>query len=337
MKKRIIASVMITVLLIAALATNAFALSITGPQTVSNGETIILRIDGGSVEGVTADITTLGLELVMLSGGLSDASSVLLLEDYGGMVANYTYRVTAQEGQTVSFTLSNVIESQNMIDTPLPTQQWTATVGAPGASQTPAPSSSTAPSTEPSPSQQASSQPSGGQQTQTPASQQPSSSQPGQQTQTPPASQQPGGESQQPGQPSDGQPTQEPTDSTQPTDQGSAQPSDQPQASDSQQPAQSQQPSPTIGAGTPTNGGTPTGGNGGGTTNNGNNQQGGGGGAVTVTVTPGSGTTVVRLPKTADATTNMWLFACLTAGVGTIAIVAAKKCSIGKKEAESKQ
>lgn len=275
MNKRIFASVMVTLVLVASLAAGAMAISVTGPVTVQPGEQVTLRIDGGNVEGVTADIATVGLEIVSFSGGLSDETSVLLLADYGGMTATYTYRVTAEAGQTVSFTLSNVIESQNMVDTPVAGAGWQANVvsgdqpsESPSATPTPTEAPSASPSTSP--------------------SQEPSGS---------------------------------PSTDASPSVSATVSPSAAPSGSASTQP--SVQPSPTI------SGGTPSSGNQGGTitTPPSSGNQGGSGGT----------TTVVRLPKTADATTNMWIFASLTAAVGTIAIIAAKKCALGKKEAHDEQ
>lgn len=278
MKKKICASVMVALVLVAALATFASAaalIEINGPVTVQQGETVTLRVEVSGVEGITADVEATGMEIVSFSGGLSDATSLLLLEDYGGMTATYTYRVTAGPGQTATFTLRNVIESQDMVDSNGPDQGWQATVASGDQpSESPTPSPSQEPSAAPSPSDT---------------------------------------------------PSTAPSASAQPSDQQSPAPaSSAPAASESAQGGQqSQAPSPTIGASTPVASSSQ-------------------GGAAIVTVTPGSGgttggTTTVRLPKTADSTTNMWLFATLTAAVGTIAIIAAKKCAIGKKEAHDEQ
>lgn len=287
MKKRIFASVIIALMLVAAWSTSAFAVSVSGPVTVQQGETVTLTIEGGSVEGVTADIETMGLEIVSFSGGLSDETSILLLEDYGGMRATYMYRVTAGPGQTASFRLVNVIESVNMVDTAAPGAEWQANVVSDTPSESPSASPSTEPSTAPSEDQQPSTAPS--------ADQSPSQ-----------------------------QPSEQPSAAASESAVPSSEQSQQPAASQSA-PAQ-QSPAPQISGGTPSSG------------NGGQQQTPVPGGVVTVVPSNGGGTTtVVRLPKTADSTTNMWLFATLTAAVGTVAIIAAKKCAIGKKEAPDEQ
>ena len=258
MKKKLFVAMIVTFLTVMMFSASALALSITGPETVEQGQTITLTIDGGSVEGVTGNIRVSGLELVSYSGGLSDPETILLIAELGGMTGTYTYRVTADVGQTASFTVSDVMESVNDVDQPAPGAGWQAVVGG-------APAQSTPPSQTPTPSETAA--PSDARETQTPA----------------------------------------PSEST-------------------EQPTQGQQqtaaPTPAPSGGTPVAGGT--------TSDNNNNNAAGG------TTTGGTTTGGSSLPKTADSTTNMWLFAILTAVIGTIAIIAAKKCSI-RGEAHDEQ
>lgn len=296
MNKRIFAAVMVTMVLVASLVAGALAaasgpVAIEGPQTVQSGETVTLTIAGiGDIEGVNADIETVGLEMVSYSGGLSDQESILLLSDYGGLTATYVYRVTAADGQTVSFELQNVITSSNLVDTPQPNVSWSAPVGA--AAPSGSPSSSESPSGEPSPSESATD----------------SASPSGEPSANPSESASPSASA---------------SDSAAPSQSGSA----------SQAPSQSTAPQPTISGGTPSASGGAGGGN---TTTAPSGSNGGNAGTTTTGGTNQNGTTVVRLPKTADSTTNMWIFAILTAAVGTIAIIAAKKCTI-HKSAEDEQ
>lgn len=272
-KKKVFAAMIATLVMVMTFSVSALAISVSGPQSVETGQVVTLTIDGGNVDGVTGDITTSGLELISYSGGLSDETSILLLADLGGMTGTYTYRVTAQAGQNASFTISNVMEAVNDVDTPAAGAQWTARVGA---ATDASPSPTTSPSDTP---------------------------------------------TDQPSQPASEEPSTVPTES--PSNGGqSPQQTQTPAPAPSDQQGQNQTPTPAPSGYTP-----PAGGNAGGTTGGTN-----GGGTTGGTTTSGGG----NLPKTADSTTNMWLFACLTAAVGTVAIIAARKCSI-RGEAQDEQ
>lgn len=136
MKKYI--SVGIAVLLVLAMGATAYAAAdISGPSSVEPGETIELTVTGGN-NGMSANVSTSGLEFVSASGSLSDASHLIILQDAGGMSVNYTYRVTASSG-TVSFSLRNVTQSTEDGTTKQPNASWSASVEAAEPTATPSP------------------------------------------------------------------------------------------------------------------------------------------------------------------------------------------------------
>ena len=155
MNKKILLSAAVAVMLVAALAVTAFAVGVSGPSSVDTGDTITITVSG-SGEGTSGKISTSGLDITSVSGGMSTASDLLLLSEYGGMTATYTCTVTAGAGETASFSVSDVTVSDGTSDSPGEGGSWSATVA--GASEP-----SDEPSSEPSdePSQNPSSEPSG--------------------------------------------------------------------------------------------------------------------------------------------------------------------------------
>lgn len=148
MRRRLLVSTCIAVVLIAALSVTAFAaVEVTGPDSVTTGSTIEIRITGTTM-GLAANIKTTGLEFVNANGGLSDESSVILLKDIGGMEGVYTYRVTATEGQQVSFALTRVTESDGTQDIPMDNITWAGTVGGSFATVTTQPTATVAPAVQ---------------------------------------------------------------------------------------------------------------------------------------------------------------------------------------------
>ena len=112
MKKKMLVSISIALVMVAALAVTALAgASVSGPATVKPGDTIQVTISGTG-QGVNGTVTTSGLECTGVSSQLSAPGAFVLLPDYGTSSVTYTYRVTAASGQ-VSVTLSNVTESVN--------------------------------------------------------------------------------------------------------------------------------------------------------------------------------------------------------------------------------
>ena len=129
MGKKTLVSVCLTVVLVAALSTAALAaVDVQAPDTVTSGSEIQIKVTGTTM-GLAANVATTGLEFVSVNGGLSDESSIILLKDVGGMEGVYTYRVTAAEGEQVSFALTRVTESDGEQDIPEDNITWAGTVG----------------------------------------------------------------------------------------------------------------------------------------------------------------------------------------------------------------
>lgn len=128
MRKKLLTSIFVAVICIAALSATAFAVELTGPSTVTNGSEIDIKVTG-TMKGLAANVTTTGLEFISVNGGLSDEETLILLEDFGGMEGVYKYRVTAPNGDTVSFALTDVYESDGEQDIPANNMTWSGTVG----------------------------------------------------------------------------------------------------------------------------------------------------------------------------------------------------------------
>ena len=159
MKKKMLVSISIALVMVAALAVTALAgASVSGPSTVKPGDTISVTISGTG-QGVNGTVTASGLECTGVSSQLSAPGAFVLLPDYGTSSVTYTYRVTAASGQ-VSVTLSNVTESVNDQPQAAAGSSWSAQVIA---DTTPTDEPSQQPSTAPSdePSQAPSGEPSG--------------------------------------------------------------------------------------------------------------------------------------------------------------------------------
>ena len=159
MKKKMLVSISIALVMVAALAVTALAgASVSGPSTVKPGDTISVTISGTG-QGVNGTVTASGLECTGVSSQLSAPGAFVLLPDYGTSSVTYTYRVTAASGQ-VSVTLSNVTESVNDQPQAAAGSTWSAEVIA---DTTPTDEPSQQPSGTPSdePSQTPSGEPSG--------------------------------------------------------------------------------------------------------------------------------------------------------------------------------
>lgn len=129
MKKKILVSVCAALVLVAATWSQAFATAtLDGPSSAATGGTVEFTIRGTEM-GLSAKIKTTGLEFVKAEGGLSDEDVLILLSDYGGMEAKYTYTVTAAAGQPVSFALTDLTESDGRADSYIPSLTWSGTVG----------------------------------------------------------------------------------------------------------------------------------------------------------------------------------------------------------------
>lgn len=150
MNKKVLLSAAVAVMLVAALAVTAFAASsISGPGSVEQGETITITVSTDA-NGFSGNVSTSGLEVISGTGGMSNASSVIILADMGGNTATYTCRVTGEPGSTVSFSLSNCKESDGQSDTDVTVAPWSATVaGGSEPSQEPTQRPTQEPSQEP--------------------------------------------------------------------------------------------------------------------------------------------------------------------------------------------
>ena len=146
MKKKMLVSISIALVMVAALAVTALAgASVSGPEAVKPGDTIQVTISGTG-QGVNGTVTASGLECTGVSSQLSAPGAFVLLPDYGTSSVTYTYRVTAASGQ-VSVTLSNVTDSVNDQPQAAAGSTWSADVIA---DTTPTDEPSQVPSGEPS-------------------------------------------------------------------------------------------------------------------------------------------------------------------------------------------
>lgn len=152
-KKTVLALTATLVLLISMVGAVSAAATITpSTDTPVTGEEITFTV-GTTLEGLEADISVTGLSFVS-NTGLGNASHAITVP---GMGTAYTYRVTAEEGGTVSFVLSGVKEATaDGQEVDGQTVSWMGTAQR-AAEPTPTPSASEqpteSPSTEPTPSQ----------------------------------------------------------------------------------------------------------------------------------------------------------------------------------------
>lgn len=146
MKKKVLLSAAVAVMLVAALAVTAFAAtSVDGPGSIENGERITITIST-TADGFSGNISTSGLSFVSCDNDLCNSSSAIILADAGQSSATYTYTVTAGPGETASFRVSNGTESDGDSDSSVSVGGWSATVPAAPTNpptQTPAPPTAT--------------------------------------------------------------------------------------------------------------------------------------------------------------------------------------------------
>ena len=130
MRKKALISAAVAVMLVAAFAAVAFAagVSVSGPSSISTGETIQITVTGAG-EGASGSVSTSGLDVVSVSGApLSDTSNFVVADALGGLSATYNCTVTAGAGETASFTVSGVTISNGTQDEPGDGGSWSATV-----------------------------------------------------------------------------------------------------------------------------------------------------------------------------------------------------------------
>ena len=135
-KKKIVLSIVLAAVLVMAMSVTAFAaapsVSVSNPSP-SVGDTVTFTVSCPSdVAGIQGDIATSGLQYVSRTttpAGMGGENTLVTL----GNSASYTYKVTAAAGETVSFSLSNVISADiDGNETPeAETFSATATVAAP--------------------------------------------------------------------------------------------------------------------------------------------------------------------------------------------------------------
>lgn len=127
MKGRKLLTAVVTVLMLCMLWTGtALAASVSG-TTPETGQNITVTFSTNAA-GLSAGISTTGLEFVS-SEGFGNAKNLLILAPISGGSINYTYRVVARPGETVSVTLSDVVETDGETDMPQPSVSWSASVG----------------------------------------------------------------------------------------------------------------------------------------------------------------------------------------------------------------
>ena len=109
--KKFLFGASLAIVLVAALAATAFAVDITGlPDTVEPGQTVQITVTG-SESGTSGKISTSGLSISNVSGDFSTPQDFVVVEPVGGLSVVYTCTVTAPAGDTVSFSVSDVVLS----------------------------------------------------------------------------------------------------------------------------------------------------------------------------------------------------------------------------------
>lgn len=158
--KKVLSSVVLAVFLIAALATVSLAVDVSGPGTVEPGETVTITVTG-SGEATSGLVSVQGMTVQEASGGFSSTNDLLVLKSHGGLTATYTCRVTANPGERVSFSVSNVVVSNGSEDQPGTDGSWRAVVASndepvvsPDPTQKPNPTTAPEPTVEPDPTQE---------------------------------------------------------------------------------------------------------------------------------------------------------------------------------------
>lgn len=154
MKKKAVCCIVTALLLCTVLATTAFAISsISGPASVTEGETIDITVST-TAKGFSGLVSVSGLRVIGTDGGFSTNERVVLLSDAEAASVTYTCRVTASDGERVSFEIKDAQESDSVQDTDVNVAPWTATVIS-GSEPNPPTTDPNPPSEEPTPSTEA--------------------------------------------------------------------------------------------------------------------------------------------------------------------------------------
>lgn len=103
----IVATLLVMVLCVPALAGDTALVQIQGPKSVQTGDLCVITVSAQDADSLNADINTSGLELVSFGGDLSTARDIFLLKGFSPSAITYRYRVTAQPGETARFWLTN--------------------------------------------------------------------------------------------------------------------------------------------------------------------------------------------------------------------------------------
>lgn len=173
--RKVLFSASLAIVLVAALAATAFAVDITGlPDTVEPGQTVQITVTG-SESGTSGKISTSGLAISSVSGDFSTPQDFVVVEPVGGLSVVYSCTVTASAGETVSFSVSDVVLSNGDRDASGEAASVSAAVGSPE-DPTQAPTSAPTDDATAQPSVQPSVQPSSAPGGQTTASARPSGS-----------------------------------------------------------------------------------------------------------------------------------------------------------------
>lgn len=147
--KKVLWSSVVAIMLIAALTAVAFAVDVSGPDTVEPGQTVTITVTG---EGAATSgfVSVKGLRITDASGGFSTPDDVLLVDSHGGLTATYECVVTAEAGDSVAFDVTGISVSDGTTDVSAPNAGWSAKVsGAAEPTVTPEPDEpSKAPETE---------------------------------------------------------------------------------------------------------------------------------------------------------------------------------------------
>lgn len=135
----------------AARAGGRFVIKIEGPEHVTPGEEIEIRVTGsGSASG--GSVETAGLEVLSAQGGFSTPQNLAVVDMLGGLTAVFTCRVTAPAGASCSFGLRDATASDPDTgkDKPAGCARWQCAVSAaapPDAAPSPSATPSSADST----------------------------------------------------------------------------------------------------------------------------------------------------------------------------------------------
>ena len=140
LKCKTLLSLTLCVLLVTALSATAFAeaaptCTVSGPQNISTGDTIQIVMNGDNAGMIDGFVQTSGLSYVDVSVDIANEISFTLMPTGDLTELIYTYTVTAQPGETASFSATDI--RVNNGQSTLPNTGWSAVVAGATASEEP--------------------------------------------------------------------------------------------------------------------------------------------------------------------------------------------------------